>query len=45
MAREEDTPEGPLEIPIVGELTEHETDICDKLLSVPVGGECILYFN
>ena len=45
MATSEEPPEGPLEIPIVGELTEHETDICDKLLSVPVGGECILYFN
>ncbi len=45
MPKDEDNPEGLLEIPIVGELTEHETDICDKLLSVPVGGECVLYFN
>lgn len=45
MAKDEESPEGPLEIAIVGELTEHETDICDKLLSVPIGGECILYFN
>lgn len=33
------------EIPIVGDLTEHETDVTDKLLSVPPGGPCLLYFN
>lgn len=37
--------EGPLEIALVGELTQHEPDICEKLLAVPPGGECILYFN
>ncbi|MEX2174423.1 MAG: hypothetical protein WD872_08675, partial [Pirellulaceae bacterium] len=37
--------EGPLEIALVGELTENEPDICEKLLSVPPGGECVLYFN
>ena len=37
--------EGPLEIAIVGELSQHEPDICEKLLAVPPGGECILYFN
>lgn len=46
-AAEETTeePTGPAEIAIVGELTEHEADICGKLLEVPVGGECVLYFN
>ena len=37
--------ESPLEIAICGDLTEHETDICEKLLAVPPGGECVLYFN
>lgn len=46
MASSKDSePDGPIEIPIVGELTANETDICDKLLTVPPGGECILYFN
>ncbi len=37
--------EGPIEIGFVGDLTENQTDLCDKLLSVPVGGECTLYFD
>jgi len=37
--------EGPVEIPVVGELSENEADLCDKLLSVPAGGECTLYFD
>ncbi len=37
--------EGPVEIALVGDLTEHESDISDKLLGVPVGGECTLYFD
>jgi ATP-dependent protease ClpP protease subunit len=37
--------EGPLEIALVGELGAHETEIYDKLLAVPPGGPCILYFN
>ena len=35
----------PLEIALVGELSQHENDLCDKLLGVPAGGPCILYFN
>lgn len=35
----------PLEIALVGELSQHENDLCDKLLSVPPRGACILYFN
>jgi ATP-dependent protease ClpP protease subunit len=38
-------PDGPPEIAICGELSQHETDISDKLLAVPPGGECVLYFN
>jgi len=37
--------EGPLEIAIVGDLTDNQNDVCDKLLSVEPGGECILYFD
>src|SRR6188768_4178005 len=39
------TPEPPLEIAICGDLTEHEAEICEKLLAVPPGEECLLYFN
>jgi ATP-dependent Clp protease protease subunit len=35
----------PLEIAVSGDLTEHEAEICEKLLAVPLGGECVLYFN
>ncbi|HEX5104979.1 MAG TPA: ATP-dependent Clp protease proteolytic subunit [Pirellulaceae bacterium] len=37
--------EAPLEIAICGDLSQHEHDIHEKLLSVPPGGECVLYFN
>src|SRR5438477_1025969 len=37
--------EGPVEIALVGELSEHDADIHEKLLSVPPGGECFIYFN
>ena len=37
--------EGPLEIAVAGDLTENQADLCDKLLSVEPGGECILYFD
>ncbi len=45
MSRNDEESDGPIEIPIMGELTDHEADICDKLLSVPIGGECTLYFD
>ncbi len=38
-------PEGPLEIAVAGDLTDNQADLCDKLLSVEPGGECILYFD
>lgn len=37
--------ESPAEIGVIGDLTDHEADICEKLLEVPAGGECRLYFN
>jgi ATP-dependent Clp protease, protease subunit len=40
-----DDRESPIEIAITGDLSEHEHDICEKLLAVAPGGECTLYFN
>ncbi len=37
--------DGPIEIPVVGDLTENAADLYDKILSVAPGGECILYFD
>jgi ATP-dependent protease ClpP protease subunit len=34
-----------VEIAIVGDLTDNEADVCEKLLSVAPGGECTLYFD
>lgn len=34
-----------IEIPLVGDLTENAGDLCDKLLSVAPGGDCVLYFD
>jgi ATP-dependent protease ClpP protease subunit len=33
------------EIAIVGDLTEHESDLTDRLLDVEPGGECQIYFD
>ena len=43
--RHDDEAEGPLEIGFVGDLAEHVGDLTDKLLGVPPGGECTLYFD
>src|SRR6185503_14613161 len=40
-----DHDDAPLEIALCGDLTEHEQDVSEKLLGVPPGGECVLYFN
>ena len=42
---ERDNCEGPLEIAFVGDLTEHEAELTQKLLEVPRGGECTMYFD
>lgn len=34
-----------VEIAIVGDLTEQEAEITERLLEVPPGGECVLYFD
>ena len=37
--------EGPLEISLVGDLTDNEVELTDKLLGVAPGGECTLYID
>ena len=41
----EDEAERVPEIAIVGDLTEHESELTERLLDVPPGGECTLYFD
>ncbi len=44
MTREKQTDEH-VELAVVGELTDNESQITEKLLEVPPGGECTIYFN
>lgn len=37
--------EGPVEIAIVGDLTDTEAELTDRLLGVEPGGECTIYFD
>ena len=37
--------DGPIEIAFVGDLTDHEGELTDKLLSIEPGGSCTLYFD
>jgi ATP-dependent protease ClpP protease subunit len=37
--------DGPVEIALVGDLTDHEGELTEKLLGVEPGGECTLYFD
>ena len=41
----DDAEEGPLELALVGDLTENESDVFDKILGVPIGSECVFYIN
>jgi ATP-dependent protease ClpP protease subunit len=45
MTRIADNGRGIVEIAMTGDLGEHETEITEKLLNVPIGGECTLYFD
>jgi ATP-dependent protease ClpP protease subunit len=36
---------GPVELCIIGDLTDSEADLCEKLLEVEPGGECTLYID
>jgi ATP-dependent Clp protease protease subunit len=42
---EDDQRQGPVEIAFVGDLTDNEAELTDKLLSIEPGGECTLYFD
>ena len=42
---EEESSSGPLEIAIVGDLTDHEAELTDRLLSIEPGGQCTIYFD
>nr|ALS90123.1 Clp protease [uncultured bacterium] len=42
---ERDEDEGPIEIAIVGDLTDSEADLTDRLLGIEPGGECTIYFD
>ena len=33
------------EIAVVGDLTEHESELTDRLLDIPPGGQCTMYFD
>jgi ATP-dependent Clp protease, protease subunit len=44
MAERNDS-ESPVEIAIVGDLTDSEAELTDRLLSVEPGGECTIYFD
>jgi len=37
--------EGPFEFAIVGDLSESEADLSEKILSVPIDGECTIFFD
>lgn len=37
--------QGPVEIALIGDLTENEADLCEKLLDVEPGGQCVLYID
>jgi len=37
--------DGPLDVAMVGDLTDSEAELTNKLLDVPPGGECTLYID
>ena len=45
MTQDDREAQGPVEIAFVGDLTDHASDLMDKLLSVPAHGACTLYFD
>lgn len=40
-----DDSDGPAEIAMVGDLTDSESELTDRLLSIEPGGECTIYFD
>lgn len=45
MEQTRDESDGPIEIAIVGDLTDNEGDLTEKLLGIEPGGECTIYFD
>lgn len=41
----EEHEEGVVELALIGDLTDHEGDLSEKLLSIEPGGECTLYID
>ena len=41
----EQNSDSPVEIAMVGDLTDCESELTDRLLGVEVGGECTIYFD
>ncbi len=44
-SNEEQQDDGPIELAIVGDLTDHEGELTDKLLGIEPGGSCTIYFD
>ncbi|MFM8284111.1 MAG: ATP-dependent Clp protease proteolytic subunit [Planctomycetaceae bacterium] len=42
---DDEGPQGPIEIAILGDLGNHESDITGSLVGIEPGGECIIYFD
>ncbi|MCP3690942.1 MAG: hypothetical protein GY917_01995 [Planctomycetaceae bacterium] len=45
MLEEMEVAEDPLEFAIIGDLSDSESDLSEKILSVPIGGECTIFFD
>jgi len=45
MSDRHDDDEAPVEIAIVGDLTDSEAELTDRLLGIEPGGECTIYFD
>ena len=45
MLEEMDAAEDPLEFAIIGDLSDSESELSEKILSVPIGGECTIFFD
>ncbi len=45
MDSQQEESDAPIEIAIVGDLTDHESELTEKLLAIEPGGECTLYFD
>jgi len=43
--QQDEEPTGPPELAIVGDLTDNESDLTERLLGVEPGGECTIYFD